>query len=341
MVEILGNLSELQDNIDMSTNFIKIHSDRIIIDEAITHHQLEQIMKYLHFQEEVKNNSISISLNNAGDKQCDKGYDPAKPLRPDYQEKYNFFSDETEYMKYSNTLIEIDLAVMNYCTHFFGKPMDSTYLSGENRVRRTSIQFRTPNSECRIDTGWVLAPHIDACEHFDEESWSCTTSLSSNEKSPREISAILFLNDLLPEEAGELMFIDSLTHNVSYINTVSTQNSGAPKKIKSPSRETIMKAWDTHRSDQERIYNSSSSSTSSSTSQHKSRIFATPKSLYIPHNIHTNHRFTLIPPKARRLVLFNSSDANVHAVTDLLSTVMKSKSQRFVYLTFLAGSKYQ
>jgi hypothetical protein len=152
---------------------------------------------------------------------------------------------------------------------------------------------------------------------------------------------------------GELTFADHMYKNVTSSSTSSSSSSSSNSssssahsrrrylpgsfRVPPPSRKGILEAFSSYRNS----FTTSNSKNSSNTLHHQIPI---PKSLSLGHEDNAlNHlRFSIVPPKARRLVLFNSNASNVHGVINLIpSSNVDTKVQRFTYLMFMGNCKYK
>jgi hypothetical protein len=266
-------------------------------------------------------------------------------------------------------MVAIELQIIDYAESFFRVRLSkkSSAIFVRKRIKLDTPDENSP-AEVNNAEGWLVSSHVDSCP-FNSGSWSCNPHRDAAEKeemTTRHVSVVLFLNELSDEEAGgELVFMDPLhstvmsplhnhnnnnnnrkhstrghatlsnsTSSTSTHNSTTTtsydknKNKSSSANIEPPSRDSIRRAL---RHEKQRIQESRKLQANTVNGS------LVPLENYVKaiHVAEKQMNYTVVLPKIRRLAMFNSSAANVHAVTNLLHEA----DRRLTYFMFLTITK--
>lgn len=214
---------------------------------------------------------------------------------------------------------ELEAKVVSYCESYFNVKVISHDTSLVSRAK-IDIEADYEQSPLSINnrSGWLLQMHSDTCS-FRASDWSCelfnfsgATGDSDARSYPMtRLSAVVLLNDLHINSGGNLVFIDPLHSK----NTLRTN-----------------KHKHTYSSIKHGVTNNLSVINSTVDHTHFVRY------VDVPHwedGIMPPVSYTVVLPRARRLIAWNSSGDNIHAVTQILS----EHEHRFTFFLFMTVKK--
>ena len=319
-----------------------ISDGRIIVDNVISDSQLETLVEIIRHEPELlkkrpamikpQNNHTDGSKTNILAKQAVLFSFQFLPKL----ETYITSPHKIERMK--KDIKDLEMNVISHCESFYNVKVISHDTSIVSRAHiKVDRDYERSPSTINNRSGWLLRIHSDTCE-FRASDWSCETYNFANDygqvKASRypmtHLSAVVFINDLELQSGGNLVFIDPLSRENIYHRHHIQHHSGINKfpgnNQKSP--------------------NSSSANNldvSSTTAVLRDMNISTDPTPYIryldaPHwedDIMPPVRYTVVLPRARRLVVWNSSGDHIHGITQMLN----EGGHRFTFFLFMTVEK--
>lgn len=317
------------------TDHLEITRERLVIDDAISEKQLKVLDEFMNRDPVLESeNPTTISYSGG----------LAKYSYKDMSDIYHYLHEATHkvpktgrssksHLKevlFWKEMVAIELRIIDYAESFFRVRLlkKSSAIFVRKRIK-VDIPSEVSPSEVNGEEGWVVGIHADSCT-FDSASWTCSPPRDDKEReelTTRHVSVVMFLNELSDDAGGELVFLDPLQQSTEDESSHSSRNTLSKTAretvgsdvIKPPSRDSIRREL---RRERQRIRRGLMDTSDDS---RKSQYV---KAIHVPDK-HIN--YTVVLPKARRLAMFNSSAANIHAVTNLLNET----DRRFTYFMFL------
>lgn len=252
--------------------------------------------------------------------------------------------------------MNIEPLIIDYAEAFYKKKFKvfTSVLFVRTHLPQKVIPEHSP-IEVNNAAGWLVQTHVDGCL-FSPADWTCSMygfSHIATDYIYRDVSAVLFLNDL-KEDGGEFVFIDPSDRKVRMINPDAKLINDLEMARKNGTDEVknlsggLSEFDPNRRALRERI----GAQTDAGSESHENRNSNTVRYESIPppprHQVRRalkdqkkrasgsfsvapgkyskiisvpskNVNYTMVIPKSRRLLLFNASKENVHAVTQIIN----------------------
>lgn len=211
---LLNNYNELLR--DYETKILK--DGRIVIDDAITEKELAGLMKVVNSEYTLYKQENLSTVNDAGNvfKATVMDLPPlvGKPLDSMGHHKHEDKHEKNSILKGTNhDLMSVMLRVVNHAEAFFNQTvfMKSAAIFARRQIVVDDSREISPKG-LNHAAGWLVPVHTDGCI-FAETDWSCeaqSTPQAIEYYKGKDISVVIFLNDLSEKGGGELVFVDPL-----------------------------------------------------------------------------------------------------------------------------------
>lgn len=310
-------------------------------------------------------------------------HDPNYPNLYDVDHSNNtVLNSQSKRLKFMKTGIQIQSTIIDYAEAFFQRryKIKTASVFKRDRLNIENITYsetirrgEESDDELNVANGWLVALHCDNCVLSND--WDCDTTLDSwsteeqDDFTRRDISVVIFLNDLPEAAGGEFVFVDPDRTR----SRVDVRND----RMKKYREELAAK----ERADEEgrRDRDQSDASPNQNSQGHKKKVgnqpplhersksrrreldSATGSSIPPPsreavrrqlakaksrardhqstdggytksvHVLDGRYNYTLVIPRPGRMVMFNSSIEQIHAVTNLI----RNGDQRYTLFMFL------
>ena len=333
------------ENILENSDHEVLNNHRVVIDAAISVDQVKSIMEIVNKSPSllVKNprhrySKEEVALHefrNANDIKAELGEIVHKIKFPK-----NVNLNRSKTIRLQEDFFRIEPLIVDYAEAFYKKKFKifTSVLFVRTHVRKDWIVEESPE-EVNQGEGWLVQTHVDGCLLYPE-TWTCSVygfSHIATDYIYRDVSAVLFLNDL-QEDGGEFVFIDPTDREVQMVTpdptviadlenarnngTDEVKKAGGYPKPFDPTRQRHLREEAYRfvsippppRHEVRRALKEQKMQADSTSYSVKPGKFS--KLITIPSK-HIN--YSMVMPKARRLLLFNASKENVHAVTQIIN----------------------
>lgn len=198
---------------------------RIVIDDAITTKELAALMKIVHSEPTLSKQKELTTVNDRGiiDKYKHVELDPyVHKHLVDIENQYKDSSSSTSHtslkskaLKSSETdLMSMLVRVVSHAEAFFNKTIFVRSAAIFARRKIVIDEHRGESSPEKLNnaSGWLVAVHTDGCT-FSFNHWDCepfeTPEVATYFKG-KDISVVVFLNEVSEDGGGEFVFLDPL-----------------------------------------------------------------------------------------------------------------------------------
>lgn len=252
---------EIREEALRSHNTQVIGDSRIIIDDAVTERELAALMKIVNSEYTLSKQKNLTSFSDLGTpyKATVVNLPPlvAKKVRSNshnpYSKKNNPVDSKSHFSLQKDSEIELMslmMRIVDYAEAFFNKTifMKSAALFARRKIIIEKRYGEMSSASLNHAAGWLVPIHTDAC-NFLVDKWTCDPHPSPEEIKTdygKDISVVLFLNDLSDDGGGEFVFIDRTEKNRKSKSSISSDRSLIslqPKsEIQPPPRHSIRRA---------------------------------------------------------------------------------------------------